>query len=33
MGGRSCGVQLAASDDLGHRDGFERAGRITIRRR
>jgi hypothetical protein len=33
MRGRKCGVQLAASDDLGNRDPFERAGRITIRRR
>jgi hypothetical protein len=31
MRGRECGVQLAARDDLGNRDGFERAGRIRIR--
>jgi hypothetical protein len=31
MAGRVCGVQLAATDDLGNRDPFERAGRIRIR--
>lgn len=29
--GRVCGVQLAARDDLGNRDPFERAGRLRVR--
>jgi hypothetical protein len=29
--GRNCGVRLAAKDDLGHRDGFERAGKVKLR--
>ena len=30
-GGRDCRLALAAKDDLGNRDGFERAGRLGIR--
>ena len=29
--GRECRLSLAAKDDLGNRDGFERAGRLGIR--
>ena len=29
--GRDCRLALAAKDDLGNRDGFERAGRLGIR--
>ena len=28
---RDCGIEVAASDDLGNRDGFKRAGRIRIK--